>query len=193
MLIFEGNKKICVSLCVRDREVYKRAFNFIGDRGAVRLQSGRRSLGTSGSSGRASPLGLSSPPGHPVTCGLQRPTLPQNILLPKQGCSFPPGSRSSQRVRRGGSRALTTILGSITTPLSWPTILTTPLGSLPSMQTGKAPAGPPRTVFGKDTGPSAHLLLEGLCGPRELPPHVEGPGFLRRVLSPETPNQTPSA
>lgn len=31
-----------------------------------------------------------------------------------------------------------TFLGSITTPLSWPTTLTMPHGSLPSMQTGKS-------------------------------------------------------
>ena len=104
-------------LCPGDRRLRR----FQRPLGGPLLAPGRLPLGTSGT-------------------WVQRPALPCDHPFPKPHAligSSRPGSLSSRRVRGGGSTAPTTFLGSITTPLSWPTTSTMPLGSLPSMQTGK--------------------------------------------------------
>lgn len=109
--------------------------------------------------GRASPC--SRLPQSPRACSLGRSPdpapghpRPRARLLPKPHAfngPFHPGSQSSRRLRRGGSTAPTTFLASITTPLSWPTISTMTLPSLPLMQTGKSANRAPGAIFGKDS------------------------------------------
>lgn len=81
-----------------------------------------------------------------------------------------------------------TFLGSITTPPSWPTTWTTPLGSLPLMQTGESADRAFGTISGEDG--KLPLCPALVAQPQEgclLVPYFLG---FEDESAPETPNQT---